>query len=145
MIVCIDIKDNDFGEIIEQYMSNFSRNLLFDLHILCEQVKAAERMNKKASDLDRVFVDYYESFEKINEILNPNIDIKMDLPTKEYLTQRIKVSLEMYLTKKSKLEKDTIDYIIKRLSVSYPKHFVDKYENGEKFYYFEHSGVVVNQ
>lgn len=146
MIICIDIKDNDYGEIIENYMKNFLTNLVYDYRKLCCDIKKEEEKQRKKVNT-RVFIELYEYQDRINNLLNPNINTKLTNVDKEFLKDRIIKSLKVFLEYNGIIfiKDEMIDYLINQIEVTFPRAFYDKWENGEKFYYFKNSGIVINQ
>ena len=140
MIIAITIRDNDFGDLIESYLKKFRKNLTLELSSVCDA--DVTRENKDA------FVEFFETYDKINYLLNPNNEIKYTEEQLNFLTNRIKLSFEYY--KKEYLTYrdgniDDLEYVMNNLKITFPKHLIDKWENGEMFYYLLHSGIVVNQ
>ena len=140
MIIAITIRDNVFGDLIESYLKSFRKNLTLDLSAICDA--DVTRENKDA------FVKFFETYDKINYLLNPNNEIDYTEEQLNFLTNRIKESFEYftrrYLTHRDGNTEDLV-YIMDNLTITFPKYLIDKWENGEMFYYLLHSGVVVNQ
>ena len=97
MIIRINYKNNDFEEEIKEYLEHFITNILYDLSY-----------KNVLSDLDEDDLDilemkkdlatkWFEAYERANNILNPNIDIKQTKEDLSWLIDRIKTSLKQYL------------------------------------------------
>lgn len=138
MIIRIDFKDNDYQELVENYLKKFNRNILYDLSV---------QLDKKIS-VSCIKV-YENAQEKSNWILNPNIDYKMAADDYDWLRERIKASLKEYLLRNPRLNELSKEYIekhfIEEMDITFPRAFYDKWENGEVGYWFSHSGTVVIQ
>jgi hypothetical protein len=148
MIIRINYKNNDFEEEIKEYLEHFITNILYDLNY-----------KNVLSDLDEDDLDilemkkdlatkWFEAYERANNILNPNIDIKQTKEDLSWLIDRIKTSLKQYLLNIPDL-KNSKEFIentfINDIEISFPLSFYDEWENGEVAYWFLHSGAVIIQ
>mgnify|MGYP000487234262 CR=1 FL=1 len=139
---------NDFEEEIKEYLEHFITNILYDLSY-----------KNVLSDLDEDDLDilemkkdlatkWFEAYERANNILNPNIDIKKTKEDLSWLIDRIKTSLKQYLLNIPDL-KNSKEFIentfINDIEISFPLSFYDEWENGEVAYWFLHSGAVIIQ
>lgn len=86
---------------------------------------------------------HYDEYVKYNKILNPNCDCEMTDEVKRDLTERVRTTFKRFLERK--LKASTVEYLMENLEVSVVDSFEDRWENGEVFYWLQHSGVVVNQ
>lgn len=138
MIIRIDFKDNDYQELVENYLKRFNLNVLYDLSV---------QLDKKISV--SCIKAYENAQEKSNWILNPNIAYTVIEYDYDWLRKRIKASLKEYLLRNPRLDELSKEYIekhfIEEMDISFPKAFYDKWENGEVGYWFSHSGTVVIQ
>ena len=138
MIIRIDFKDNDYQELVENYLKRFNLNVLYDLSV---------QLDKKI--LVSCIKAYENAQEKSNWILNPNIAYTVIEYDYDWLRKRIKASLKEYLLRNPRLDELSKEYIekhfIKEMDISFPRAFYDKWENGEVGYWFSHSGTVVIQ
>lgn len=139
MIIRIDFKDNDYQELVENYLKRFNLNVLYDLSAQLDKEKISWSCVKA----------YENAQEKSNCILNPNIDYKTTADDYDWLRKRIKASLKEYLLRNPRLNELSKEYIeksfIKGIDITFPKAFYDKWENGKVGYWFSHSGTVVIQ
>lgn len=126
MIIKVTVEDNDFGEILERFM----KNLCFELTREPDDLTAGKAL------------DFYRTYKRINSLLNPNVTEKLTEEDVAFLTERIKKSWEFYVKKKVP---DADQYLVNKFKVTFPKTFTDKWENGEAVYWFQHSGIVLNQ
>lgn len=148
MIIRINYKNNDFEGEIKEYLEHFITNILYDLSY-----------KNVLSDLDEDDLDilemkkdlatkWFEAYERANNILNPNIDIKQTKEDLSWLIDRIKTSLKQYLLNIPDL-KNSKEFIentfINDIEISFPLSFYDEWENGEVAYWFLHSGAVIIQ
>lgn len=138
MIIRIDFKDNDYQELVENYLKLFNLNILYDLSV---------QLDKKISV--SCIKAYENAQEKSNWILNPNIAYTVIEYDYDWLRERIKASLKEYLLRNPRLDELSKEYIekhfIEEMDISFPRAFYDKWENGEVGYWFSHSGTVVIQ
>ncbi len=138
MIIRIDFKDNDYQELVENYLKRFNLNVLYDLSV---------QLDKKISV--SCIKAYENAQEKSNWILNPNIAYTVIEYDYDWLRKRIKASLKEYLLRNPRLDELSKEYIekhfIEEMDISFPKAFYDKWENGEVGYWFSHSGTTVIQ
>lgn len=152
MIIKINYKNNDYEDVINKYMKKFSINILYDLDLSCKNVNVLSDSDEDNLDILKMRKDlaakWFEAYERANNILNPNIDIKKTEEDLSWLIDRIKTSLKQYLLNISDL-KNSEEYIkntfINDIEISFPLCFYDKWENGEVAYWFSHSGTVVIQ
>ena len=140
MIIKINFKDNDYQELVENYLKRFNANILYDLSVLLDDEKKISWTCIKA---------YKNAQEKSNWILNPNIAYIVTDKDYSWLRKRIKASLKEYLLRNPRLDELSKEYIekhfIDEMEISFPSAFYDKWENGEIGYWFSHSGTVVIQ
>lgn len=138
MIIRIDFKDNDYQELVENYLKRFNLNVLYDLSV---------QLDKKISV--SCIKAYENAQEKSNWILNPNIAYTVIEYDYDWLRKRIKASLKEYLLRNPRLSELSKEYIekhfIEEMDITFPRAFYDKWENGEVGYWFSHSGTVVIQ
>lgn len=138
MIIKINFKDNDYQELVENYLKRFNLNILYDLSV---------QLDKKISV--SCIKAYENAQEKSNWILNPNIAYTVIEYDYDWLRKRIKASLKEYLLRNPRLDELSKEYIekhfIEEMDISFPKAFYDKWENGEVGYWFSHSGTTVIQ
>lgn len=123
MIICITVEDNDFTS----YLENFADKLLVRLFFNKPKNFEALSNDKK--------VAFYEKKEQIKNIVSREIFEK--LSDKELSELRTEVFSEWisYLQDLD-IKDDTKNYLIDNFDVSITFHFTDKWENGEKVYYF---------
>lgn len=122
MIIRITVNDNDYRRIMEPFVK--------DLYQYTSGLKSA------------LFTKGH--FDKINRLLNPNINTKLQEEDKEFLTKAIKAAFKEYLEVRG-VALTHREYLLSNFEVKFLKSFTDKWENGEVFYWLQHSQVVVNQ
>ena len=139
MIIKINFNDNDYQELVENYLKRFNMNILYDLSMPLYEEKISASCVKA----------YENAQEKSNCILNPNIDYKVTADDYDWLRERIKASLKEYFLRNPRLNELSKEYIeksfIKGIDITFPKAFYDKWENGEVGYWFSHIGTTVIQ
>lgn len=130
MIIRLTVEDNDFGNVMKNFLSNLDG-----------------RMTALPSNIRELGIDtqleILNNINKINKLLNPNVTEKHTEEEKTFLKEKIIESFAKYvLTCK---DEDTANYLIKNFSVDIIDSMEDKWENGEAWYWFQHSRVVLNQ
>lgn len=127
MIIRMTVNDNDFTDKIESYLNYF-----------WNYIGETEKINKL--DLNS---DFFKLNKKINNILNPNNDCILQKEDKLFLINQIKESFSWWC--KKRLQNDDSDYLIKSLDIKILNSFIDKWENGEVCYWFQHSNRTITQ
>lgn len=125
MIIRVTINDNDFYYEIMGFMRtmwNFRENKNLSVS---EQIEA------------------YERHFDIMDLINPNNDKKLTEEEKNSIITYLKEQFEKYVI--SNIKKDTRKYFIESLEIKILKTFTDKWENGEAFYWLQHSNKIINQ
>ena len=131
MIIKCTVKDNDFSGLILGFM----RTLPISLYAFIGDGSnlSAEELNKERHDSN-----YFM------KILNTNNDLEITDKDKAKIIERTKERFEIYL-KTAGVDKRTYKYLTESLKIKLLKTVEDKWENGEAFYWMQHSGVVINQ
>ena len=120
MIIKMTVKDNDFGDILE----NFARNL-------------NNRITKLPINIEEM--EWFEQLECMKLLTENHTEEE-----KELLIRKIKETFSTYVKDVCKDESD-VDYLIGKFKVEIIESMTDKWENGEMVYWFQHSGLVINQ
>lgn len=133
MIIRLTVKDNDFSEQIEEYMKNF---ILYIRELMPEQ------------DLgdNPIFEDVYAwrlRDKRISAIFNPNITSVLTQKDKVFIINQVKKTFGFFC--ENRFDTDTAEYLKKRVDVRVLSRMEDKWENGEVFYWFQHSNKFINQ
>ena len=128
MIIRVDFKDNDYQELVENYLKRFNLNVLYDLSMPLYE--------------EKISASCVKAYENAHEY-------KVTADDYDWLRERIKTSLKEYLLRNPRLNELSKEYIekhfIKEMDISFPRAFYDKWENGEIAYWFSHSGTTVIQ
>lgn len=130
MIIRLTVKDNDFGDLMDDFVKNLSG-----------------KITKLPSNIE--FLDGRKQFEiikeirKIDKLLNPNVTENHTEEEKELLIKRIKETFIEFIH--SRTDDSTAEYLIKKFEAKIINSMEDKWENGEVWYWFQHSGVFLNQ
>ena len=122
MVIRITVNDNDYRKIMTPFVK--------------ELYQYASGLHSELFSKDH--------YDKINRLLNPNINAKLQDKDKDFLTQSIKSSFKEYLNVRG-IAHDVQSYLLSQFEVKFLKSFTDKWENGEAFYWLQHSQTVVNQ
>ena len=131
MIVKLTVNDNDFYSLISGFMKNFYSNAI----MMDEDYYNGLDANTRYFEMEK----YWE----LSKLLNPNIDTEWTNERKEILVTAIKRGFHEYA--KRRVDAKTLAYLDNELRVSIIKAVEDKWENGEVFYWFQHSNTFINQ
>jgi len=130
MIIRLTVNDNDFYYELKGFCKNLSSQIA--------------RLPKDIESMDVTKqLDIIRESRKIDKLLNPNVTENHTEEEKELLIRKTKDAFAMYV--KNACKEDTADYLIEKFEVEILDTMEDKWENGEAFYWFQHSGVVLNQ
>ena len=121
MIIKFTVNDNDFYDILMR----FGKSLPVSLWVYTEDTKIRE-------------INY------IRNIINPNSDIKLTDSNKRKLIERVREQFNKFINTAVKDVK-TREYLSESFKVSIVNTLTDKWENGEMFYWLQHSNTLVNQ
>lgn len=133
MIIRATVNDNDFYYVMFSFMRsmwNFKRSNKDITKMSIEETEA---------EVERLI-----EHEKILQLVNPNNDKKLTTEEEQTLIKYLHKRFAEHLEATSK-EPDTNEYLKRHLEIKIQKSFTDKWENGEAFYWFQHSRIVVNQ
>ena len=133
MIIRVTVNDNDFYYVLMGFMKsmwNFRRSNKAIEDMTVEEIEAC--------------ANYILEHEKVIQLVNPNNDKKLNEEEKETLIKFLHKRFAEYLETVDKIA-DTKEYLKRNLEIKIQKTFTDKWENGEAFYWFQHSSIVVNQ
>ena len=133
MIIRVTVNDNDFYYVIMGFMKNMWR--------YWDTQKPVDEMN---SDEIRKTCDEIHKHEDLMRLINPNCDKKLNEEEQNLIISYLKEKFKKYINGLDKEER-TKEYLIKHLEIKIQKSFTDKWENGEAFYWLQHSGTIVNQ
>lgn len=121
MIIKFTVNDNDFYDILMR----FGKSLPVSLWVYTEDTKIRE-------------INY------IRNIINPNSDIKLTDSDKRKLIERVRDQFNKFINTAVRDVK-TREYLSKNFKVSIVNTLTDKWENGEMFYWLQHSNALINQ
>ncbi len=133
MIIRATVNDNDFYDVMFGFMRtmwNFKRNNKAVSEMTPEEVSAE--------------VDALLEHEDILKLVNPNNDKKLTAEEEQTVIKHLHKKFAEHLENACK-SSDTKEYLKRHLEIKIQKSFTDKWENGEAFYWFQHSRIVVNQ
>lgn len=130
MIIKLTVNDNDFGILIDSFMDNLSSRIID----FPKDLEAWEDKNKQ--------YEYIMNVRKVSKLMNPNVSEKHSKEDKEIIIDKVKESFGRYVGEK---EPDKAKYLIDKLEVKIINSMMDKWENGEVWYWFQHSGKYINQ
>lgn len=134
MIIRMTVNDNDFGYVLDRMMAHFYHAVTDAPYIGIEIGKSDFEATSKA--LDEVW--------RLNSIMNPNNDDPRTKEDLEFLVENVKKAFNNIVDKSSE-EDSTKDYLKRNLKVEILTSVEDKWENGEAYYWFQHSGKYISQ
>lgn len=130
MIIRLTVEDNDFGDLMNIFLKKFP-GVITKLPYNIENMEIQEQF------------DAISEIRKIDKMLNPNITEKHTKEEKKILIKRIiKVFSEFVY---NYTDESTAEYLEKKLKVEVVDFMEDKWENGEAWYWFQNSGIFLNQ
>lgn len=133
MIIKLTVKDNDFYYIIKDFMKNMWR--------FWYPQKDIDKMSSEEIQAETQKIFEHEDMMKL---INPNCDKKLSETEQEGIISYLKEKFKIYINSLDK-EQRTKDYLINNLEIKIQKSFTDKWENGEAFYWLQHSNQIINQ
>lgn len=130
MIIRLTVEDNDFGDLMDNFMKKFP--------------SVITRIPRNIDDVEpEKQIEIIEEISKIDKLLNPNVTEKYTEEEKTILIERIiKVFSEFV---HNNIDESTASYLDKKFKVNIIDSMEDKWENGEVWYWFQHSGMFLNQ
>jgi hypothetical protein len=136
MIIRMTVNDNDFGEIMKDYFKDFR------LKLSCGGLDN-DTVGMSQDEVLAMIMNH----RKINELLNPNFDSKLSSTDKKFIINAVVSSFENFINSKVMLGLDvnTGVYLKNNFNVSIIDTLKDEWENGEAFYWLQHSNTIVNQ
>ena len=133
MIIRVTVNDNDFYYVMIGFMKslwNYKRN---------SKPTSEMSIDELEKELDR-----HIEHEKILQLVNPNNDRQFSSEEEQSLIAYLHKRFAEYIETVDK-KSDTKEYLKQHLQIKIQKSFTDKWENGEAFYWLQHSRTIVNQ
>ena len=127
MIIRLTVRDNDFGEVMDDFVKQLP-NILTKLPKGIEKLESKKQLEivKELDCIDRLL--------RIGDLSNEEKDIVVKRIEKVFCEFVHDVTCE-----------SIAKYLIKNLDVRTINVMEDKWENGEVWYWFQHSGAWLNQ
>lgn len=130
MIIRLTVEDNDFGDLMNIFLKKFPGVITK----IPSNIENMETQNQ---------LDTINEIEEIDKLLNPNITEKHTNEEKMVLIRRIVKAFSEFVYNYT--DEHTAEYLEKRFKVEIVDFMEDKWENGEVWYWFQHSGIFLNQ
>lgn len=130
MIIRLTVEDNDFGDLMNIFLKKFPGVITK----IPSNIENMETQNQ---------LDTINEIEEIDKLLNPNITEKHTNEEKMILIRRIVQAFSEFVY--NYIDEHTAEYLEKRFKVEIVDFMEDKWENGEVWYWFQHSGIFLNQ
>ena len=125
MIIRVTVNDNDFYYDIMGFMRsmwNFREN---------KSLSVSEQIDAHLRHSDIIY------------LINPNNSKSLTEEDKNFIITYLEEQFVKYAN--SNIKADNRKYLIESLEIKILKTFTDKLENGEAFYWLQHSNKIVNQ
>lgn len=132
MIIRLTVSDNDFSDKIQSYFKDFWMRMI-ELHpdnCLTDRASYEELKDWRARE------------NKVRSIMNPNNDHELNKEEKEFIISQVKRTFGQFVDRWCYYESE---YLKSKLEVEIIDSFTDKWENGEVFYWFQHSNMAICQ
>lgn len=129
MIIKLTVKDNDFNNV----MNEFVKRLPIIITSLPSGISNLE--TKEA-------IEIIKKINHIDRLLNHNLTDNYTKEDKEIIIEQIKKSFYEFVNNGAK---DYAKYLTDNFEVDIISYMEDKWENGEMWYWFQHSGSFLNQ
>ena len=128
MIIRMSVEDNDYFYVLTTFIKHVFQG----------------SMGSRLSDTMQEYIQMDIEFENLMKLLSPNVDKPLNTTEKAFIIDYINQRFKKFVKKTVSLV-DEHDRLIKDFDVQILESFTDKWENGEAFYWFQHSRVVINQ
>lgn len=133
MIIRVTVNDNDFYYVMMGFMRN-----------MWNFKRSNKPIEEKTIEEVEAEIERYTEHEKILQSINPNNDKKLTTEEEQTLIKYLHKRFAEYIESVNK-ESGTKDYLKRNLEIKIQKSLTDRWENGEAFYWFQHSNSIVNQ
>lgn len=130
MIIRITVHDNDFQTILERFCKNFYMNIT-EIYGLSDDNMDYEKLSM-----------YRKRSNEIRSLFNPNNDIVLTKEVKESIKKIVKEGFNTFVMKNNP---KNAEYLKKNVQIDVLSRMEDKWENGEVFYWFQHSDKFLCQ
>ena len=130
MVIKMTVGNNDFGELMDSFVGNLSSYLL-----RCPD-DIEERDGAKQLEVIR-------EIWRVDKLINPNVTENHTEEDKRAIKKRIKELFSLVTEKQ--VNEETWKYLVDNFCVDIIDCVEDKWENGEMYYWFQHSGMYVCQ
>ena len=133
MIVRLTVNDNDFQKELRNYLNQF------DWYIR----ELAPEFEKEISSTCESLCNWRQRDKEVSRLFNPNSEVILTDKDKEFIVEQVKRTFGVYCD--SNLHQDVAVYLKEKLEVTILSSMTDKWENGEAFYWLQHSNTIINQ
>lgn len=126
MIIRVTVNDNDYYYILLHFMES-----MWDF-------------KKKSSEDVQVEVERRLKHEKILQLISPNNTKKLTPREEGLIIDYLREKFEDYIDSRVKNSR-TRELLKRDIKIGIQRTFIDEWENGEAFYWLQHSQKIVNQ
>lgn len=130
MIIRMTVNDNDFGDLMDDFVKDLT---LYTF-------KAPEDIEQYDSETQ---IALMREVMHVDKLLNSNITEEWTKDDRVLIVKRVKDAFSLFL--KVKAEENTRNYLASHFQVRVVDYVEDKWENGEMYYWFQHSGMYICQ
>lgn len=130
MIIRLTVQDNDFGNLMNDFVKCLPDRIT-------KIPSCIESMDGKTQ------FEIIKQINKVDKLLNPNVTEKHTEEEKVLLIEKTKEAFSDFIH--YRVDESTEEYLNRNFSVEIVNSMEDKWENGEVWYWFQHSGVFLNQ
>lgn len=129
MVIKFTVNDNDYYFCLSSFIKSLFRGS--GLH---------------PSKFDKVeeFFEAEDAYNRFTKLLNPNNNEKLTVGDKQFIIEYIKNRFDTYI-KLSNYDDNERKLLMRDFKVNIQNSFVDRWENGESFYWLQHSCIIINQ
>lgn len=129
MVIKFTVNDNDYYFCLQSFIKSLFRG--YGLH------------PSKFNNVEEFF-EAEDAYNRFKKLLNPNNNEKLTGEDKQFIIKYIRNRFDTYI-KLSNYDDNERNLLMRDFKVNIQNSFVDRWENGESFYWLQHSGTVINQ
>lgn len=129
MVIKFTVSDNDYYFCLQSFIKSLVRGS--GLH------------PSKFNTMEEFF-EAEDAYNRFMKLLNPNNDNKLTDSDKDFILGYIRDRFDKFL-KRSNYDETEHNLLMRDFKVNVQNSFVDRWENGESFYWLQHSGTIINQ
>lgn len=129
MVIKFTVNDNDYYFCLQSFIKSLFRWFALE---------PCKLNNMKE------FFEAEDAYSRFMKLLNPNNNEKLTGEHKQFIIEYIRNRFDSYI-RTSNYDDNERKLLMRDFKVNIQNSFVDRWENGESFYWLQHSGTVINQ